>query len=528
MSNKTAIIIGAGPAGLTTAFELLSRTDIKPIIYELSGEMGGIAKTVKYKGNRIDIGGHRFFSKSDRVMDWWNMFMPLQATEGSFDISYQNKTRAIGGRKDGLDPDKIDLVMLVRNRLSRIFFLRKFFDYPIKLSIQTLRNLGLWRLIKIFFTYLWVRLFPIRHEKSLEDFFINRFGKELYLTFFKDYTEKVWGISCKELKPEWGSQRIKGLSISTAILHAARSLVKRKDESVGQKDVETSLIERFLYPKFGPGQMWEEVARVVVDRGGIIHTEHQIIGLTLSGQSIESVSVKNIKTGEVKEVSGDYVFSTMPIKELIVGMRGNVPEEVREVSQGLQYRDFITVGLLLNKLIVKDVNKKAGSSKLIPDNWIYIQERDVKIGRLQIFNNWSPYMVADKSKVWLGLEYFCYEGDDLWNLSDKEMSKLGSMELAKIGFIDEADVVDSVVLRVKKTYPAYSGTYEEFDKIKNFTKTISNLFLIGRNGMHRYNNQDHSMLTAMVSVDNIVAGIVDKTNIWEVNTEQEYHEEKNN
>ena len=500
MKKKSAIIIGAGPAGLTAAYELLLHTDIKPVIFEQSDIPGGISQTVNYKGNRMDIGGHRFFSKSDRVMQWWFNILPPQENEGE-----------ASGEK----------VMLIRNRLSRIYYLRSFFNYPISLNATTIRNLGLWRMMKIGFSYLYIRLFPIRREKSLEDFIINRFGKELYLTFFKDYTEKVWGVPCDRIKPEWGAQRIKGLSISTVLWNAVKKIfVKEKD--IAQKNTETSLIEKFLYPKYGPGQMWEEVARIIRQKGGEIYFNKKAVAFDNTDNRIQSIIVEDTKTAEKQQFSADYFFSTMPVKDLIGGLQNRPPDKVSEVAEALMYRDFITVGLLLNKLKIKHPQYK-----LIPDNWIYVQERDVQVGRLQIFNNWSPYLVKDASKVWLGMEYFCAEGDSLWKMTDEEIKRFAIRELVKIDFIEEQDALEGVVVRMPKTYPAYFGSYDEFDVVKDYLNSIENLFPIGRNGMHRYNNQDHSMLTAMTAVENIKNGRIDKENIWNVNTEQSYHEEKN-
>lgn len=534
--EKKAIIIGAGPAGLTAAYELLKRTDIKPVILEKSGDIGGISKTVNYKGNRIDIGGHRFFSKSDRVMNWWLNIMPIQA-EGktSFNISYQNKSREIDAASIGAidnagkDPDK---VMLVRRRLSRIYFLRKFFTYPIQLSLDTLTKLGLWTTIAIMFSYLKAQLLPRKPEKNLEDFMINRFGQVLYKLFFKDYTEKVWGIPCDKISAEWGAQRIKGVSISKAIQHAIQSATKKKRKVVGndiaQKDTETSLIEQFLYPKFGPGQLWEEVARQVESMGGKILMHHDVkrIYTSESNNQVTAVAAINNITGETSYLEGDYFFSTMPVQELIGGLDGPIPEDVKEVAAGLQYRDFITVGILLKKLSFQD--KKTGEWKPLDlkDTWIYIQEKDVKVGRLQLFNNWSPYMVKDPDTAWVGMEFFCNSTDDFWNRPDEYIKDLAIRELEKIGLASQANVLDATVLRMEKTYPAYFGTYERFDLVREYVDRFENLFLVGRNGMHKYNNSDHSMLTAMVAVDNIAVGVVEKANIWEINTEQEYHEEK--
>jgi len=521
---RQAIIIGAGPAGLTAAYELLTRTDVVPIVLELSSYMGGIARTVEHHGNRIDIGGHRFFSKSDRVMKWWTDRMPIEGSGEGRDqratVSYQQQQTVVTRQAGGPDPMLTDVVMLVRNRLSRIYYARKFFDYPLTLSRRTVQNLGLPRMARIGASYALAKLRP-RPERSLEDFFINRFGKELYATFFRDYTEKVWGVPCTEIKPEWGAQRVKGLSIAALLLHAAKSALAR-DTSIGQKNTETSLIEQFLYPKLGPGQMWELVAEDVKRRGGKILTHRQAVELVLDGDRIAEVVVKDVVSGELSRLRGDYVFSTMPVRELIAATRGPVPERVRQVAEGLQYRDFITVGLLLKKLTIRD----PATGAPVRDNWIYIQEPDVKVGRLQIFNNWSPHLVKDPSTMWVGLEYFCNEGDALWTMSDEALGALGAAELAKIAIADPADVLDRTVLRMPKTYPSYTGSYDDFGEIRAFTDRIDNLFLIGRNGMHRYNNQDHSMLTAMIAVDNILAGVRSRANLWDVNTEEEYHESK--
>lgn len=537
MIQKTAIIIGAGPAGLTAAYELLDKTDIKPIIFEMSGDIGGISKTVNYKGNRIDIGGHRFFSKSERVMQWWQNILPLQGALSTDDrilgrdvpLSKGGLQRTLGSKEflkvEAPDPQKNDLVMLLRRRLSRIFFLRKFFNYPISLNLNMFSNLGLVRVIKIGMSYVKVRLFPIKDEKSLEDFFINRFGKELYLTFFKDYTEKVWGVPCKNIKPEWGSQRIKGLSITKAVFHAMKGVIS-KDSSISQKNTETSLIEQFMYPKFGPGQLWEEVARIIKENGGEVYLRHRVVGIRSQDSKVVEVDVEDEATGKIKTMKGNYFFSTMPVRDLIKALGDGIPSEVQHIAQGLMYRDFIAVGLLLKKLKIKNETNTKTINNIVPDNWIYIQERDVKLGRIQIFNNWSPYMVKDESTVWVGLEYFCNEEDELWNMPDEEFTKFAIDELSQIDIIEKEDVLDSVVIRMQKTYPAYFGTYDRFHVIREFVDRFENLLLIGRNGMHRYNNMDHSMLTAMRAVENIINGVTSKDNIWAVNAEEEYHEKK--
>lgn len=534
MVAKTAIIIGAGPAGLTTATELLKTMDIKPIILEETDMVGGISRTVNYKGNRIDIGGHRFFSKSERVMQWWLKIFPLQNAPAKDDKilgrhpEFQFSEAAAASeslpRAGTFDPEQTDGVMLIRQRVSRILFLRRFFSYPISLTAETIKNLGFIRMLRIGFSYIWIKIFPIRDPKSLEEFFISRFGKELYLTFFKDYTEKVWGIPCSQIKPEWGAQRIKGLSITKALLHALQSKKKGKGV-IGQKEVETSLIDQFIYPKHGPGQLWEAVAEDIQRQGGCIQLNHRVKEVYWDDK-ISGVKVVNTQTGEETFVEGDYFISSMPVRDLVKGLGEKVPDKVKEVAEGLHYRDFMTVGLLLNKLKIKNQTGIPTVHNIVPDNWIYIQERDVRIGRMQIFNNWSPYMVKDPSLVWIGLEYFCNEGDELWNMSDAEFIRFAIDEMVKINVIEAEDVLDGTVIRIPKAYPAYFGSYDEFDTIRNFVDAIPNLFLIGRNGMHRYNNMDHSMLTAMEAVESIKTNRQDKSWIWNVNVEQEYHESK--
>jgi protoporphyrinogen oxidase len=519
--HKTAVIIGAGPAGLTAAFEFVTRSRIRPVLLEKSTYMGGISRTVNYKGNRIDIGGHRFFSKSDRVMNWWLDRLPMQAINGSNAITYHGMTRLIekrGPNAAAADPDHQDRVMLLRPRQSRIYYLRRFFDYPISLSARTVQNLGLWRMIRIAFSYMRIAMFPLRKEENLEEFFINRFGRELYATFFRSYTEKVWGVPCTKISAAWGAQRIKGLSIWKTLAHAA-SAIQRKLFGGDQQKVETSLIEQFLYPKFGPGQMWETVADQVLQQGATILTRHTVTRIHHDGKRIRAIEARNEETGAAETFEGDYFFSTMPIRELIRALSPAADPAVMEVSDGLVYRDFITVGLLLRTLKIRE---RDGAP--IKDNWIYIQEPDVLVGRVQIFNNWSPYMVGQAANVWIGLEYFCNDNDALWKMADNELIALAKEEMARIGMIEAGEVLDATVLRMEKTYPAYFGSYDRFDEIRKYVDGFENLFLVGRNGMHRYNNQDHSMLTAMISVDNILAGRTDKSNIWEVNTEEDYHE----
>jgi len=528
-SQQTAVIIGAGPAGLTAALEFCRKSAIRPIVLEASHRIGGISCTIRHNGNRIDIGGHRFFSKSDRVMDWWTEIMPIDGDghDGrSTCISYQNRQRMvvpIDKNQDPAPPDP-DCVMLVRPRKSRIYFMRSFFDYPLSFSPATLRRLGLWRTLRILAGYVKAQIRPRVPEKSLQDFLINRFGHELYLTFFKSYTEKVWGVPCEEISAAWGAQRIKGLSLSKAATHFLGKMFARKKGTgdIRQKGSETSLIEQFLYPKFGPGQMWERVAAMVEESGGEVRLGWRVAGIHVDRETerVVSVEARNPK-GALVTIPGDYFFSTMPVRELLRAVDVRVPDEIQAISDGLQYRDFITVGLLVDRLLIREPD---GSP--IQDTWIYIQEPDVLVGRLQIFNNWSPHMVADPSKVWVGLEYFCYDSDALWKMPDEEIIRFAIREIASIGILKADEVRDSCVLRVPKTYPAYFGTYERFDEVVRYMDRFENLFLVGRNGMHKYNNQDHSMLTAMIAVENILAGVTSKENLWSVNTEQEYHEQK--
>lgn len=520
---KTAVIIGAGPAGLTAAYELLKTTDVKPIVLEENGFVGGISRTAVYKGNRMDIGGHRFFSKSDVVMDWWADILPLQGSPSRDDLSIERPVNLSAG---GPDPEKEDRVMLVRSRLSRILYTRKLFDYPVSLNAATIKNLGLWWMFKIGMSYIKVCILPKRKEVSLEDFMINRFGVELYRTFFRDYTEKVWGIPCDKISADWGAQRIKGLSIGKTLLHAVKSILPKKSESIRQKGTETSLIGEFLYPKLGPGELWETVAEKIQKLGGEIHFHSKATSLEVSGQKISAV--RYTENGEEKRLEADYVMSTMPVKNLVEALP-NVPAEVSRIAKGLVYRDFMTVGLLLDSLDIKNPAKEGTPEsrlKFVADNWIYVQESDVKLGRIQVFNNWSPYLVSDPSKVWIGLEYFVNEGDEMWDMADRDFIDFAVAELEKIHVAKRSAVKDSVLFRVPKTYPAYFGTYKEFGKIREYIDSFENLFLMGRNGMHKYNNMDHSMLTAMEAVKCIRENSSDKSAIWNVNAEAEYHEGK--
>ena len=528
--GKIAIIIGAGPAGLTAAYELVTKTDIKPIIIEKSNDIGGLSKTVVHNGNRMDIGGHRFFSKSDVVMQWWQNILPLQGSGSKDDIQkdiyYHHKKNTVKLAANGPDPEKSDGVMLIRKRLSRIFFLRKFFDYPVTLNSKTIANLGFSRIVKIGCTYLWARAFRFKKIKSLEDFFISRFGTELYKTFFRDYTRKVWGVPCSEIAADWGAQRVKKLSVSRAINHAVRSAF-RKDGPTERKNVDTSLIEQFMYPKLGPGQMWETVARLVEEKGAVIIKNSDVIGFDISDGEVCEISYFDHATNLKNVIKGDYYFSTMPVKDLIAAMGNKVPECVRNVGLNLQYRDFITVGLLLNKLKIKNETRhlyprRTGTRQLDLHTGKRCEDQD---GYRFIITG-RPIWLLITSKIWIGLEYFCNEGDELWQMTDADFIRFAINELHQIDIIDRDEVIDQTIIRVPKTYPAYFGSYSQFDVVSDFTDGLENLFLIGRNGMHKYNNQDHSMLTAITAVNNIITGEKSKKNIWEINTEENFHEIK--
>ena len=516
MEDKKIIIIGAGPAGLTAAYKILKETDYKPVVIEESEFIGGISRTANVGGNRMDIGGHRFFSKDDRVMDFWKELMPIQGAPAKDDkLLGREKPLAEGGP----DPETEDKVMLVRDRVSRIYFLKKFFDYPITMSFATFKNMGLKNTIKAGFGYLWSCVHKLP-EDNLANFYINRFGKPLYEMFFEDYTTKLWGVDPKELSADWGAQRVKGLSLWKAVWDAVSKPFRKKDAKV-----ETSLIEQFIYPKKGPGQLWETLADEIKKLGGEIIMNSKVVSVKTEKGSISGVVAE--KDGVKTEYNGDYYISSMPIKDLVAAATEKVPEDISYIAENLPYRDFITVGVLAKKLKIKNLTDKKTVSGIVPDCWIYIQERDVKMGRLQIFNNWSPYMVKDlENTVWIGLEYFCNEGDEMWNAEDETFRNFAVDELAHIGIVDKEDVLETTRIRVKKAYPAYFGVYKDFDKVKNWLDSFGNLYCIGRNGQHRYNNMDHSMLTAFEAVASIKNGGADKDAVWNVNTEKEYHESK--
>ena len=514
---KKVVIIGAGPAGLTAAYELLkeNKEEYEVIILEAENQVGGISKTIEHNGNRMDIGGHRFFSKNDSVMNFWKELMPIQG-ENSYDDKLLEREKKLDS--NGPDPEKVDKVMLIRDRVSRIYYLKKFFDYPVKLKAETLKNLGIKRTFKAGGSYLKAVL-KKREEKSLEDFYINRFGRTLYEMFFEKYTEKLWGIHPSKISPDWGAQRVKGLSILAVVKDIFGKKLGKK------KNTETSLIEQFWYPKYGPGQLWETLAEKIENLGGTIKKQCKVIGVNTCKQRV--TSIKYMEKEEEKNIEVDYVLSSMPLQELIIAM----PEknkEIEEIAKGLIYRDFITIGLLLDKINLENKTNIKTIGNIVPDCWIYMQEPEVKMCRIQIFNNWSPYMVKNlENRIWIGLEYVCSEKDEIWKMPEEEFKEFAIEELRKTGILSkENKVLDFHIEKVKKAYPAYFGTYDKIEKIKDYINKYENIFCIGRNGQHRYNNMDHSMLTAIEAVKYIKHSRNSKNAIWNVNVEKEYHEEK--
>ncbi len=507
---KNVVIVGAGPAGLTAAYELLKQSkDVKVTILEESDVIGGISRTVVHGQNRIDIGGHRFFSKSKEVNDLWTKLMPVQGSPSKDDRILGRECHTEVG---GPDPDKDERVMLRRHRVSRIYYLRHFFDYPISIKPATFIAMGLVRTWKAGWSYLY-SAFCKRPEKSLEDFYINRFGRVLYSMFFEDYTEKLWGVHPSKISPEWGAQRVKGLSLWKAILNIFIPKGGAK---------ETSLIDEFIYPKKGPGQLWEFLAADLQKRGVEVRMNARVSKVNATRNKLVSVELAD---GEV--IPCDAVFSSMPVKDLVAAFGESAPREVAKIASELPYRDFITVGLLVDRLAIPNKTKLKTVNNIVPDTWIYVQERDVRMGRIQIFNNWSPYMVDDIEKhVWIGLEYFCSEGDAFWTMNDSDFIEMATKELRQIGVLGKSEPVrDSIRIKIKKAYPAYFGSYAEFGKVRSFLDAFSNLYCIGRNGQHRYNNMDHSMLCGIEAARAFVNGS-DKNAVWNVNTEEEYHEGK--
>ena len=465
---ETVIVIGGGPAGLTAAYEL-AKAGVKPIVLEMGARVGGIARTEVFKGYRMDIGGHRFFTKVPEVEAFWYEVL-------------------------GAD-------FLTRPRLSRIYYNRQFILYPLRFG-DALSKLGVWQSFLVLLSYFQSKLLPYRNERTFEEWVSNRFGKRLYRIFFKTYTEKVWGIPCNELSAEWAAQRIQNLSLPRAVIGALLG-------ARGAKNVK-SLIEEFHYPRLGPGMLWERTQQLIEERGGEVRLNTEVVKVLRRAERVTGVVVRS--NGVEETVEADAVISSMPISELVAKLDPPAPADVRDGAAQLTYRDYFTVGLIVNQ------------PNLFPDNWIYIHAPEVKVGRIQNCKNWSPDMVPDQSKTFLGLEYFCNEGDELWRMSDGALIQLGTRELETMGLARAADVEDGVVIRQLKTYPVYTGEYKEYlERIRGFLDTFPNLQTVGRNGLHMYNNQDHSMLTAMLAVKNLQGdGLHD---VWSVNVERAYHEE---
>jgi protoporphyrinogen oxidase len=465
-AEKQVVVIGAGPAGLTAAYEL-AKLDLNPILLEKGDKVGGLARTEDYKGYCFDMGGHRFFTKVEGVNRMW---------------------RQVLGDK-----------FLRRPRLSRIYYNHKFFDYPLK-PLNALAGLGLWQSILIALSYVRWRVRPCPREDTFEQWVTNRFGRRLFRIFFKSYTEKVWGIPCSELKAEWAAQRIKDLSLKTVLLSMF----------VKPKNTIKTLIEQFDYPQRGPGMMWNAFKEQIEKSGGRVRLNAEVARIRVEGKRIDSVLVAN--NGHKEVIQATDFISSMPITEFIKKLDPAPPAEVLRAAEKLKYRDFLTVCLIVNK------------AELFPDNWIYVHDPDVKLGRIQNFKNWSPHMVPDATKSSLGLEYFCTEGDELWKLSDAELIELGKRELQRIGLVSPLDIEDGCVFRVPKAYPMYDSEYRDYlEIVRNFVGGLENYQTIGRNGLHRYNNQDHAMVTGMLAVKNLIVG--ERNDLWSVNTDQEYHEE---
>jgi protoporphyrinogen oxidase len=474
--HRHVVIMGGGPAGLTAAYELMKHGVRSTVLEADARFVGGLARTVEVRGYRFDIGGHRFFSKSQEVEDLW--------------------TEVIGDE------------MLTRGRLSRIYYNNKYFDYPLKAS-NALLNMGPIETIRCMASYAWARIHPVKDPKSFEDWVRNQFGYRLFRIFFKTYTEKVWGMSTSELSADWAAQRIKGLSLVAAIKDALMPKWLRNNSKEG---VVKTLIDRFRYPRLGPGQMWEAVTARLRDAGNTVELGVRVVAVGHDGSRVASVLVED-RSGNRREVTGTHFISTLPMRELVDMMQPAMPEAVRDAANRLSYRDFLTVAVVIDKETV------------FPDNWIYIHDPRVKVGRLQNFKNWSPDMVADPKMTCIGMEFFCFEGDSLWSSSDDELVELAKKELSMLRMCKPEEVLWGTVVRMPKAYPVYDDQYKaNVAVIRDYVREhLPNLELVGRNGMHHYNNQDHSMMTALLVARNIAAGT--QLDQWKVNTDAEYHEE---
>ena len=501
---KKVVIIGAGPSGLACAYKLLKENKkIDVTILEASNDIGGISKTVNYKNNCIDIGGHRFFTKDEEIMDLWKSIMPVQ---GKAAWDYKELGIDMNLDNSNIDPEKDDNVFLKRRRVSRILYNHKFYDYPVSMSFKTFKNFGLVKTLACGFSYLKSLVFK-KKETNLENFYINRFGKNLYSTFFEDYTEKLWGRHPREISASWGAQRVKGISIKEII------------KNLFVKSKETSLIEEFYYPKFGPGSLYEKMANKIKDMGGKIVLSANVNEINISKNKVNYIKYNN------KKINVDILVSSMPLKDLVNSIN-KVNKNIKNIANNLPYRDFITVGLLTRGLEIKNNTNLKTINNIVPDTWIYVQESSVKLGRIQVFNNWSPYLVNDSNNVWVGLEYFCSENDSFWNMSDDDIRKFAIDEVEKINVVNKDNIIDSTVIRIKKAYPAYFDSYDHIDELKSYLFSINNLYCVGRNGQHRYNNMDHSIKTGLIAAEQILGNNKDDEELWNVNTEKVYHEEK--
>ena len=519
---QKVIIIGAGPAGLTAAYELLKKGKYEVIILEKDLVVGGISKTVSI-GNSylVDTGIHRFFSKNDRVNEIWNEILPLQSKPAYDDIILQRKKQFA---EVGSDPEKQEKSMLIKDRCTRIYYKKNFFDYPVTLKFENIKKLGLFTIIKAGFSYIKAKMIK-KEETSLENFYINRFGKVLYSIFFENYTEKVWGVHPSKISADWGAQRVKGVSITEVLKNALKNAFNIKDKT----KTETSLIDSFFYPKLGAGQMWEAMSEKIVSMGGKIITDAKVVEINLENNKVSKIVYE--QKGVKNEIKLDILISSMPIKDLILSIKNKkIPNEIYKIAKDLPYRNFISVCMVTKKLNLKNETNIKTIGNIVPDDWIYIQEPDVKLGRIQIFNNWSPYLFKDKNelnqKVVLGLEYFCSDNDEYWNMSSDKFIDFAKEEAVKIGIIDSSDFITAKQIKIDKAYPAYFGAYKDIGKVTKYLDDISNLYCIGRNGQHRYNNMDHSMLTGIETAKCILKGNKEKAEIWKVNTEKEYHETK--
>lgn len=507
MEEKIVIIIGGGVAGLSAAYSLLQEdSNYKPIIFEQEDTIGGLSKTINYDGNLIDIGPHRFFSKDQSVMNFWKSILPMQGEPAKDDMVLGRDIHFEGST----NPEQEDKSMLKRRRFSRIYYNKKFFDYPVKMNLKTIFNLGFFKTAICGFSYI-KSCFYKRKEVSLEDFMINRFGKVLYQIFFEFYTQKVWGRHPRNISKEWGAQRIKGLSLLKALLN---KLSSRK---------ETSLIEEYIYPKLGASQLWEEMASEILKLGGEIHKNSKVISLKIKDSNIVSVVVQS-QSG-IKEYNAEYIISSMPIRDLVSSIN-EVPFLVKDIAQNLPYRDYILVSHLLSDLNLKNNTDWPTLNNICPDSWIYVQDREVTVGRLYIPKNFTPYICKNEKDILLGMEYFASQDDFLWQKTDEEIFDYSIKELLKLGAIkSKSDVLKSYRLNIKDAYPAYFDSYKDFDIVKRYLNTIDNLYCIGRNGQHKYNNMDHSTLSGILAAQSILTGTA-KEALWEINTEKDYQEIK--